>query len=428
MTKSNHPPSYSQSSTSGDSTMMLMQDEVVFRERNIYAGDRGRPRGMTALTATGGGGGSFGGSSSNHYRFLNSQHTQASVATSPGTQQHLTQSSLHSSHKQQGSIPIESSDNLMLPRHERKRRVRAIEDADRADAEHAGAFSPLDMSPPFANVSCRSHSGSSHNPFAMLEALVVPQQQQQQQQHHHHHDPEQRAENERSRSDDDDNEAYPGSQSASKDRAGRTEPLQLPRSHGSAPPSSPKKRRAPLGSHEQEDTLTRRNNNDEEDSDSCRYPSEVGHVGARCQLGDAASREVSARWSATGDRPPRAAGSDNSRAKAHRPPLRRNELSDHTNTGPSRGAAAVQSRRRAPPPAPLAPPSVPHARSFLDDPRSTSTLQHSHRQLSKAAAAARRASSKVSSGSVGSSSFSKAKAVVRASSRSIVGSRCVATD
>jgi hypothetical protein len=282
----------------------------------------------------------------------------------------------------------------------------------------------MDVSP-FANVSCRSHSGNAHNPFAMLEALVVPQQ------YHHHHDPEQRAENERSRSDDDDDdEAFPGSQSASKDRAGRTSPLQEPHSHGSAPPSSPKKRKAPLEDYGISDALTGRRKDDCDDADSDSFVVPNGDAGpgdASCQLGDAASREVSDSRIATGDRPPRGKSvcGDNAAVYPPQQDLRQNELFDHTDTGPSRGAAAVQSIRRVPPPAP--PAVLPPARSFLEDRRSASILQHSRRQLSKAAAA-RRASNKVSSGSVGSSSFSKAKAVVRASSRSIVGSRCVATD
>jgi hypothetical protein len=429
---SNDPHPYSQSSSSGAS-MMMMQDEVVYRERTIMydPGDNlrrgqeqgGRPRALS--TTTGGGGGSS----------IHLGGTQAS-ATSPGTF-YPTQSSLH------GNPPS-------LPRHERKRRVRAIEEADRADADHAGSdVSPLmaraalsaTSPPPFAGVSYRSPSGGAANPFAMLEALVAPQQQQQQQQRRRRPEQQESRENDyterenddRPRSDKEEEDDLPSSRGVSTDRAGRPDPVQRPRSHNTAPSSSTKRKAPPDDGYGEENTITGRPKDDDADDSSCDFPNhEVDPVDAS-EPGASTSRGASsARWNAAGDRPPRGGNKDNHGAAVQRPhdsrpeayrPVRRNELSDHTNDGQFRGAS-VQSRRRvARPPPPPPPNPQPPTRSFLDDPRSTFILEHSRRQMSKAAQRASHKPSKDNAGGLSSPSIPKAKAVVRASSRSIVGSR-----
>jgi hypothetical protein len=422
---SNHPHPYSQSSGSGDS-MMMMQDEVVYRERNMYDGDnagRGQGGRARALTTTGGGGNSS----------STLGNTQAS-ATSPGTLC-PTQSSLHN-----GNPPS-------LPRHERKRRVRAIEEADRAEDAHAGA-SPLnsDVSPlmaratksppPSAGVSYRSRSGGAANPFAMLEALVAPQQQQQRQRPEQHesreNDHAERKNDHLPRNDEDEEEEddLPGLRSASEDRAGRPDRLQRRRSHNSAPSSSTKRKAPPDDGCGEADKLTARRKDVDDDDSDCDFPNhEVDPVDAS-ERGASTSRGASStRWNAAGDRPHRGGNMDNHAAAVQRPhdsrpeayrPVRRNELSDHTNDGQFRGAS-VQSRRRVAPPPPPNP--QPPTRIFLDDPRSTSILEHSRRQLSKAAQRASHKPSKDNVGSLRFPSIPKAKAVVRASSRSIVGSR-----
>jgi hypothetical protein len=391
--------------------------------RRGQPGGGGRPRALSTTTGGGGGG--------------NSSHignTQAS-ATSPGTLC-PTQSSLH------GNPPS-------LPRHERKRRVRAIEEADRDraedDADHAGSdVSPMMARattstlspPPSAGVSYRSHSGGAANPFAMLEALVAPQQQQQRQRPEQHESREndyaERENNDRPRGDEDEEEDdLPGLRSASRDRAGRPDRLQRRRSHGSAPSSATKRKAPPDDGYGEADKLTARRKDVDDDDSDCDFPNhEVDPVDAS-EPGVSTFRGTSStHWNAASDRPPRGGNMDNHAAAVQRPhdsrpeayrPVRRNELSDHTNNGQFRGAS-VQSRRRVvPPPPPLYP--QPPTRSFLDDPRSTSILEHSRRQMSKAA---QRASHKHSKDNVGGLSFPsipKAKAVVRASSRSIVGSR-----
>jgi hypothetical protein len=422
---SNHPHPYSQSSSSGDS-MMMMQDEVVYRERNImydHHGDNlrrgqepggGRPRALS--TTTGGGGGSSG----------HLGNTQAS-ATSPGTF-YPTQSSLHN-----GNPPS-------LPRHERKRRVRAIEEADRDraedDADHAGSdVSPLvaratKSPPPSAGVSYRSHSGgAATNPFAMLEALVAPQQQHPEQHESRENYNAERENDDRPRSDEDEEEEddLPGVRSASKDRPGR--PVQRPSAHGSAP-SSATKRKAPPDKYGEAHKLTARRN-DDADSD-CDFPNDEVDPADASEPGASTSRGTSwTHWNVAGDRPHRGGNMDNHGAAVHRPHdsrpnvyrrVRRNELSDHTNDGQFLGAS-VQPRRRVAPPPPPPPNPHPPTRSFLDYPRSTSILEHSRRQLSKAAQRASHKPSKDNVGGLRFPSIPKAKAVVRASSRSIVGSR-----